>query len=117
MVVIGAGQAGLSSAYFLRERGVHAVVLDANRAPGGAWQHRWDSLRLSTVHRIAPLPGLPFDGGREDAPASAVVGDYFARYKRSFDLRVPRPVTVGGPPAARRAAAGRVRRGQLDRAR
>lgn len=106
VVVIGAGQAGLSSAYFLRERGVESVVLDANSAPGGAWQHRWDSLRLGTVHRIAPLPGLPFDGGPADAPASAVVGDYFARYERRHDLRVRRPVTVS---AVRPLPDGRLR--------
>jgi cation diffusion facilitator CzcD-associated flavoprotein CzcO len=41
VAVIGAGQAGLSSAYFLRHAGYRPgpgfVVLDANPAPGGAW--------------------------------------------------------------------------------
>ena len=36
-VVIGAGQAGLSTSYHLRRLGVEHVVLDANDAPGGAW--------------------------------------------------------------------------------
>ena len=41
-VVIGAGQAGLSASYHLRRLGLAHVVLDADAAPGGAWQHRWD---------------------------------------------------------------------------
>ena len=52
VVVIGAGQAGLSSAYFLRRSDLDYVVLDANPAPGGAWQHRWPTLRMATVHGI-----------------------------------------------------------------
>ena len=50
VVVIGAGQAGLSTAWALRRQGFEAgsgfVVLDADAAPGGAWQHRWPSLTL-----------------------------------------------------------------------
>lgn len=94
VVVIGAGQAGLSSASVLRERGVGFVVLDANPAPGGAWQHRWPSLRLGTVHRIHPLPGMALADADPGVPASEVVGEYYARYERAFDLPVHRPVTV-----------------------
>ncbi|HEX5850394.1 MAG TPA: NAD(P)-binding protein, partial [Rubrobacter sp.] len=56
IVVIGAGQAGLSSAYHLKKRGLMPhrgfVVLDQSSEAGGAWQFRWPSLRLSTVNRI-----------------------------------------------------------------
>lgn len=100
VVVIGAGQAGLAAAYFLRQRGFtpwqEFVVLDANPRPGGAWQHRWPSLRLGDVHRLHPLPGLEPPAGDTDAPASEVVADYFARYERTFGLPVRRPVTVTG---------------------
>jgi cation diffusion facilitator CzcD-associated flavoprotein CzcO len=48
IVVIGAGQAGLSSAYHLKKRGLVPdqgfVVLDQAPQPGGAWQFRWPSL-------------------------------------------------------------------------
>jgi len=40
VVVIGAGQAGLSASYHLRRNGIEHVVLDRNDGPGGAWQHR-----------------------------------------------------------------------------
>ncbi|MFC7066155.1 FAD-dependent oxidoreductase [Brucella rhizosphaerae] len=39
VVVIGAGQAGLASAYYLRRAGVSFVILDAEEGPGGAWRH------------------------------------------------------------------------------
>jgi cation diffusion facilitator CzcD-associated flavoprotein CzcO len=71
IVVIGAGQAGLSSAYHLRRLGIAPgrgfVVLDQNAQPGGAWQHRWPSLTLSTVNRIHDLPGLAFASAIPDA--------------------------------------------------
>ena len=102
IVVIGAGQAGLSSAYHLGQRGVGAgrgfVVLDQNPVPGGAWQHRWPSLTLSTVNRIHDLPGLSFAEAvpdqAETVEAAVAVPRYFAEYEKRFALPVYRPVTV-----------------------
>lgn len=94
VAVIGAGQAGLSSAYFLRRAGLDFVVLDANPAPGGAWQHRWPTLRMATVHGIFDLPGRHFDPPDPDVPAAVAVPAYFADYERAFDLPVRRPVRV-----------------------
>ncbi|HZU94374.1 MAG TPA: FAD-dependent oxidoreductase, partial [Microbacterium sp.] len=45
-VVIGAGQAGLSTSYHLSRLGIGHVVLDADDEPGGAWRHRWDALTM-----------------------------------------------------------------------
>jgi cation diffusion facilitator CzcD-associated flavoprotein CzcO len=102
VVVIGAGQAGLSSAYHLRRLGVPPnrgfVVLDRSPRPGGAWQFRWPSLTLSAVNRIHDLPGMRFadvvDAGAAEAEASVAVPRYFAAYERAFGLPVYRPVTV-----------------------
>ena len=102
IVVIGAGQAGLSSAYHLGQPGVGAgrgfVVLDQNPVPGGAWQHRWPSLTLSTVNRIHDLPGLSFAEAvpdqAETVEAAVAVPRYFAEYEKRFALPVYRPVTV-----------------------
>jgi hypothetical protein len=94
VVVIGAGQAGLSSAYFLRRAGMDFVVLDQNSAPGGAWQHRWPSLRMATVHGIFDLPGMRFDPPGPGEQAATAVPAYFAAYERAFGLDVQRPVAV-----------------------
>jgi hypothetical protein len=74
------------------------VVLDADEAPGGAWRHRWDTLRVAgdafSAHRIHSLPGLEFAPEDPDRPANRVVPEYFAAYEREFDLQVRRPVRV-----------------------
>jgi cation diffusion facilitator CzcD-associated flavoprotein CzcO len=102
LVVIGAGQAGLSSAYHLTRRGLvpHRgfVVLDQAPAPGGAWQYRWPSLTLSTVNRIHDLPGMRFSEvvapDATEVEARLAVPQYFAAYERAFQLPVYRPVHV-----------------------
>jgi cation diffusion facilitator CzcD-associated flavoprotein CzcO len=95
VVVIGAGQAGLSAAHHLRRMDAGAlVVLDADEGPGGAWRHRWDSLTMRDVHGIADLPGMPLPEHGLDQPANVVVPGYFAAYERAFDLPVRRPVSV-----------------------
>jgi thioredoxin reductase len=102
IVVIGAGQAGLSSAYHLKRRALAPnrgfLVLDQSPQPGGAWQFRWPSLKLSTVNRIHDLPGMRFseavDTDATDVEASIAVPQYFATYEKAFDLPVYRPVKV-----------------------
>ena len=93
-LVIGAGQAGLSASYHLARRGVSHVVLDANDAPGGAWQHRWDELTMRDVHRVADLPGLDQPGDVDGEQANRYVPRYFADYEETFNLPVLRPVLV-----------------------
>lgn len=103
VVVIGAGQAGLSVAYFLRRLGLDPgndfVVLDRGPGTGGAWQHRWESLRLGTAHRIADLPGMDamgfsFEHADRSAPARDIVAAAYARYEEHYGLQVVRPADV-----------------------
>jgi thioredoxin reductase len=101
VVVIGAGQAGLSTAYHLKGLGLTSrdfLVLDQSPRAGGAWQFRWPSLTLSTVNRIHDLPGLSFaetvGSGGERVEAAVAVPEYFAEYERRFELPVLRPAKV-----------------------
>ncbi|MFB7712758.1 NAD(P)-binding domain-containing protein [Streptomyces sp. NPDC056105] len=98
VVVIGAGQAGLSSAYHLRRAGFEPerdfVVLDHAPRPGGAWQFRWPSLTYGKVHGMHSLPGMELTGADPARPSSEVIATYFASYEETFDLRVRRPVDV-----------------------
>lgn len=103
VVIIGAGQAGLAVAYFLRRAGLEGgsdfLVLDAGPRSGGAWQHRWESLRLGDTHKVHDLPGmhemgLTFDDAPRDRPARDVVAAYYSRYEAHFGIEVARPATV-----------------------
>lgn len=95
VVVIGAGQAGLSAAYHLQRVGLaDFVVLDDAPGPGGAWQHRWPALTLRQAHGVHELPGMPMPQVELDEPAASVVARYFAAYERHFELPVRRPVHV-----------------------
>lgn len=103
VVIIGAGQAGLSVAYYLKRLGLEPgndfVILDRGPGTGGAWQHRWEALRLGLAHRVNDLPGmdelgLSFDTADRQAPARDVISDYYARYESHYDLKVVRPADV-----------------------
>lgn len=105
VVVIGAGQAGLSAAFHLQRRGFlpvaragegdrSFVVLDAESSPGGAWQHRWESLKMATVNGIYELPGFPVPAADPNASSREVLPAYFAAYEQRFSLDVQRPVRV-----------------------
>lgn len=107
VVVVGAGQAGLSSAYHLRRAGLVAVgergweraaatfvVLDDAPQAGGAWQHRWPDLTMADAHGVHELPGMPLVVGDPTEPAALAVPYYFAQYEDAFELRVQRPVRV-----------------------
>ncbi|KUG09053.1 ArsO family NAD(P)H-dependent flavin-containing monooxygenase [Solirubrum puertoriconensis] len=95
VLVVGAGQSGLALGYFLRRSGLSYVLLDAQQAPGGAWQHGWDSLRLFSPASASSLPGWmmpkPAD---EQFPARDAVVDYLRRYEQRYGLAVQRPVRV-----------------------
>jgi len=94
VVVVGAGQAGLSASYHLLRKGVDHVVLDANAGPGGAWRHRWESLTLGTAHRVHDLPGFPLGTPDASLPASRVVADYYGRFEEEYGVPVLRPARV-----------------------
>ncbi len=92
-LVIGAGQAGLSSSFHLTRLGISHVVLDSGDGPGGAWQHRWDALTMRDVHGVAELPADTAPP-RDDERANVAVPAYFAAYERKHALPIIRPVKV-----------------------
>jgi putative flavoprotein involved in K+ transport len=103
VVVIGAGQAGLAVAYYLRRfqltPGVDFLVYDRGPRTGGAWQHRWDALKLGSAHHVNDLPGmgelgLSFETADRSLPARDIVAGYYRRYEEHFGLEVQRPVAV-----------------------
>src|SRR4051812_49595547 len=93
-VIIGGGQAGLTTGYELRQRGRDFVILDASAGVGDAWRSGWDSLRLFTPRRVCTLPGLKFPGNQGLAPYKDEMADYLSTYAAVHELPVRNNVTV-----------------------
>jgi putative flavoprotein involved in K+ transport len=91
-LVIGAGQAGLATSYWLSRAGVEHQLLDQRPELGGAWQDRWDSFYLNTPNFAFLLPGMVYDGPEPDAflPRDEVI-ELFREYAR----RIAAPVQLG----------------------
>jgi putative flavoprotein involved in K+ transport len=88
VIVVGAGQSGLSVAYHLAQRGLRFLVLDERRRIGDVWRERWDSLRLFTPARFDGLDGMPFPAPPSYFPTKDEMADYLEAYAARFELPV-----------------------------
>lgn len=102
-VIIGAGQAGLATAYHLTRRGRDCIVLDHNRRIGDNWRQQWDTLRLYSPTKYDSLPGMKLEGDPWSYPTKDQVADYLEAYARHLELpvrlgvRVERVTGAGDP--------------------
>jgi len=96
VVVIGAGQTGLSVGHYLARHGVRFVILDANDRVGDVWRNRWDSLRLFTPARFDGLAGMPFPASGSAFPTKDEMADYLEAYAKKFALPIRPGVRVDG---------------------
>jgi putative flavoprotein involved in K+ transport len=94
VLVIGGGQAGLSTSYELTRAGVEHVVLERGRI-GGTWRGRWDSFCLVTPNWSCLLPGHHYDGNDPDGymHRDEIVA-YLERYASGFGAPVREGVEV-----------------------
>jgi putative flavoprotein involved in K+ transport len=90
-LIIGAGQAGLSTGYHLQRLGRDFLIIDANQRVGDNWRSHWDSLRLYSPARNDNLPGMDFPAPRWSFPTKDEVADYLEAYATKFAL----PVRLG----------------------
>ena len=86
-VIIGAGQAGLSTGYHLTRRGSSCLILEADDRVGDIWRRRYDSLRLYTPRRYSGLPGMPFPGDPWSYPTGREMADYLELYAERLPVR------------------------------
>lgn len=94
VVVIGAGQSGLTAARTLRTGGLAPVVLESGPEAAGSWPDYYDSLTLFSPARFA-MPGQDFPGDPEHYPHRDEVVAYLRRYAAGLDadIRTDTPVT------------------------
>jgi putative flavoprotein involved in K+ transport len=94
VIVIGGSQAGLAVGYYLAQRGLRFVILDAGPDIGHVWRSRWDSLTLFTPAQYSGLPGMAFPLPRDAYPSKDDVATYLQTYVSAFDLPVRPNATV-----------------------
>lgn len=65
VVVVGAGQTGISLSAVLAEEKISHLVLEASEI-GASWRNRWDSFQINTPNRTIALPGYAYQGDEPD---------------------------------------------------
>jgi putative flavoprotein involved in K+ transport len=95
VLIVGAGQAGMSASYYLCRAGVDHVVLERHKR-FHAWKYdRWDSFCLVTPNWQCKLPDFPYRG---DDPEGFMlkdqIVDYVEAFCDSFDAPLHEGVTV-----------------------
>ena len=85
VAIIGGGQAGLATSWFLKDAGIDHVVLEAGRVAETWRTRRWDSFCLVTPNWSVQLPGAKYAGPNPDGYMSlAELIDYFQSWADSF---------------------------------
>jgi putative flavoprotein involved in K+ transport len=88
VIIVGAGQAGLSMGYWLKQKSRSFLLLEAGPCIGESWRQRYDSLVLFTPRRYSALPGLALPGDPEGRPTKDEMADYLHSYADHFALPV-----------------------------
>jgi putative flavoprotein involved in K+ transport len=95
-IIVGGGQAGLATSYFLHHQQIEHIVLEQAKQAGSAWRSgRWDSFALLTPNWAIQMPGAEYYGNDPDGfmPLNEIVM-YFENYIKRFNLPVQYETTV-----------------------
>lgn len=105
-LIVGGGQAGLSTSYYLTQYGREHLILERAAQPANPWRNeRWDSFTLVTPNWSLMIPGAEYDGPDRDGfmPRDQIVAyfeDYIERFRLpvQYDARVDsvEPLDRGG---------------------
>lgn len=87
-IIVGGGQGGLATSYYLKQQGREHLVLEQSDQAGSAWRDgRWDSFTLVTPNWAFRLPGAEYSG---DQPGGFLNRDevvkIFSGYADKFGL-------------------------------
>ena len=86
VLVVGAGQAGLATGYFLQRAGVRFLLLDGGDRVGDSWRRRYDSLVLFSPRSLSALPDLAIEGDADGYPTKDEIANYLEQYADRFRL-------------------------------
>ncbi|AEF38618.1 flavin-containing monooxygenase [Hoyosella subflava] len=88
VLIVGAGQAGLMTAAYLRYFGVNALVIDKHDRVGDNWRKRYSSLFLHNTINMNHFPMLRFPEHYPQYLPKDVLGEWLETYSRYLDLDV-----------------------------
>jgi putative flavoprotein involved in K+ transport len=103
-LVIGGGQAGLSTSHWLRRAGIDHLVLERRQELGGSWHDRWDSFHLVAPNFTLLLPGMPYAGPDPDA---FMARDGVIEYVKTYAGFCRAPIRFGSAVSSLTASGGR----------
>lgn len=86
VAIVGGGQAGLSTSWYLTRAGVDHVILEAETLVHEWRDRRWDNFTLVTPNWHCRLPGYAYDGPDPDGFMTRdQVVDWLSGYAPTFD--------------------------------
>lgn len=88
VIIVGAGQAGLTMGYYLKQEGYKFLLLEAGNRVGDSWRNRYDSLQLFTPREYSSLPGMILKGEGNGFPHKDEIAMYLEEYAQYFQLPV-----------------------------
>jgi putative flavoprotein involved in K+ transport len=95
VAIIGAGQAGLATSWYLTHAKVDHVVLESGRVAETWRSRRWDSFCLVTPNQFVHLPGARYKGPDPDGFVTlAELIDHLQTWANSFDAPVEEDTSV-----------------------
>ncbi|WP_276734125.1 NAD(P)/FAD-dependent oxidoreductase [Bacillus sp. (in: firmicutes)] len=87
-IVIGAGQAGISIGYYLKQSEQKFIILDKSDEVGESWKDRYDSLVLFTSRMYSSLPGMHLEGEKHGFPSKEEIVAYLKKYVERFNIPI-----------------------------
>ncbi len=93
ILIVGAGPAGLATAYYLQQRGLPFQLLEKETA-GATWRQHYDHLHLHSLKEVSALPGLPMPEHYPPFPSGEQVAQYLTDYAAHFSFPIASGVQV-----------------------
>lgn len=92
VVIVGGGQAGLSTSHFLQQHGIAHIIFEKNRVAHSWCNDRWDTFCLVTPNWQCRLPDFPYPG---DDPQGFMLKDQIVDYVEAFARKIAPPIVEG----------------------
>jgi len=89
-VIVGGGQSGLATSYFLAQHGREHIVLEQAAQAGNVWRNeRWDSFTMVTPNWAFRMPGAEYNGADPHGFMSRdEIVAFFDQYVERFQLPI-----------------------------